>query len=539
MGVPSPAKLFKASDPADLVTKFEAYKAALDRSQADPLPAGLTGDQLRSYKSVNRAVKSNKLNKSFSPDLVSSLHREMSFIGKDLDLAGPGSTGGLHQYDLVAPALQLAPHDTPVRNIVPRTQGYGVAHEYKRITGFTGSNTGGLGLIHPLMGETDTNSFGSLSLRRGKSIEYAGDYFSVGFRTFSMSSNTTWDAQYAGQGYESLYQLASTDVLWSSMTLEENMMISDRGTASGFSGALSTPGAPTVTTPAATGSQVAVSGVSGANVYAQVVATTAWGYTAAGTAGTSTFTTGDVITVSWTHVPGATGYRIFLGQGSSAPASSAMWYQASTAANTITLQGAAVVSGANTVAALDPSDNPTAHDSYDGILAYVMDPARTGSLTYVNGPLTTDQVFQDAFANMFDANGADPQALLLNGHDRSALSNILKSSDSASYRINLNNGSDGTVGQLVTGIQNQVTGTMTDLTVSRYMPQGVVPIVSWHLPIPNSQVSNCWAAVNVVDYMGIQWPDIDFLHGFSSRWQGTFVGYSPSFSGCVAGITVS
>jgi hypothetical protein len=140
---------------------------------------------------------------------------------------------------------------------------------------------------------------------------------------------------------------------------------------------------------------------------------------------------------------------------------------------------------------------------------------------------------------MFDANGADPQAILCNGHDRSALSNILKSSDSASYRINLNNGSDGTVGQLVTGIQNQVTGTMLDLTVSRYMPQGTMPIVSWHLPIPNSQVSNCWAAVNVIDYMGIQWPDIDFLHGFSSRWQGTFVGYAPSFSGCVAGITVS
>lgn len=530
------ADLFSTKDPSELVSSFEKYQTVLNKSLANPAPTLLNPEQARVRKAL-----SPELHKGASPELLQSIQSQLSQsnLYKDLDLAGPGSTGGLHQYDLESPSKNLVPRQTPLRNRLSRRPGVGTAHEFKSITGFTGSNTGGVGLIHPALGETDTTAFGSLNLRRGKIIEYAGTDTVVPFRKFSISDRVTWDAFYAGQGFEDLRQLSSTSCLYSAMLLEEQMLISDRGTSSGFAGALSAPGAPTVTTPAASGSQTAVTGISGANVYVVVRATTAWGQTVVSSAGSSAFTSGDVITVTWTHVPGATSYDIYAGQGSSAPALTSVWYQGSTAANVITLQGAAVVSGARTASADNAAVTPTAHDSYDGILAYVLDPNRTGYLDYVNAPLTTDQPFQDAFATMFDNNAADPETILCNGHDRSSLSNILKNQSSTNYMIELTNGSNGTVGQLVGAVQNQVTGTMVDLEVNRFMPRGVMPIMSWNLPIPDSQISECWSVVNVADYQGVAWPQIEFTYDYSVFWQGTFVSYASAWSGAIAGISAS
>jgi hypothetical protein len=101
----------------------------------------------------------------------------------------------------------------------------------------------------------------------------------------------------------------------------------------------------------------------------------------------------------------------------------------------------------------------------------------------------------------------------------------------------LQNGSDGTVGALATAIQNEVTGSMLDLSVHPFLPRGTMPIISWNLPIPDSQVSECWAVVNAQDVMGIAWPQIEFTYDYSVYWQGTFCSYAPSFSGVIAGIS--
>lgn len=527
--------LFTTDDPIEIATKFEHYKDELNKSLGNPVPAGLSGENARVHKMLRG---SPTLNKAMNAATISSVQRELvnGFVGKDLDIAGPGSTGGLHAYDLEAPAKSLVPRQTPLRNRISRQRGVGTAHEFKRILGYTGSQTGGVGLVHPAQGETDTVAFGPQSYRRGKKISYAGDHLSVPFRKYSLSDSVSWDAYYAGQGFQNLQQLSSTSTLYAAMLLEERMILGDRGTAAGFSGALSVPAAPTVTTPAATGDQAAVTGISAANAYVVVRATTPWGQTVVSAAGSSAFTAGDVVTISWAHVPGATGYDVYLGQGSTAPATTSIWYQASTAANTVTLAGAVVTSGARTASADNAAVQPTAHDSFDGILSYVLDPARTGYLDYVNGALTSDEPFQTAFSNMFDANAADPETILCNGHDRSALSNVLKSSSSSNYRINLVNGGDGTVGQLVTAVQNQVTGTMVDLAVHRFLPQGVMPIMSWTLPLPDSQIGECWSIVNVADYQGVSWPVIEFTYDFSVYWVGTFVAYASAWSGAIAGI---
>lgn len=542
----SPRDLFDSDDPLELVTQFDQYHDVLNKALGNPR-APMSPEQHRVQKAVDAVKASGTLEKSAASDeLIESLGRELrrssgngsGYLQKDLDLAGPGSTGGLHAYDLEAPAKILVPRMTPLRNRFPRKQGVGTAHELRRITGFTGGQTGGVASFHPGQAETDTETFGSLSLRRGKKISYTGDHITVPFSQFGVSDQVSWAAQFAGQGYQSLQALSSTTALHSAMLLEEKMILGGMGTAAGFSGTLPAPAAPTVTTPAAGAGQTAVTGGTGANVYVVIRATTLWGSSAASAAGNSVFTTGDVIVASWAHVPGATGYDVFVGQAASAPAASALFYVGATTANTLTVQGALALTGRSAADAV----LATAYSAgYDGLIPILLDPDQSGYINYLNGPLTSVDPFQNAFAAMWDNNQANPETIWLHGRDRLSISNLLTSSSSASYRITLANspdsGTNGVVGALATAIQNGVTGALVDLNVHPMIPRGVAPILTEKLPLPDSNVDSAWALYNVQEYLGISWPVIQQTYDYSVFWQGTFVATAPAWSGVIAGIT--
>ena len=554
MAPPSISEMFSdATGDVDRVEKFDLYKAELNKALGAPSPFGMPPEQRRIQKAIENAHITRtrnggapadfQLNKAMSGELIDSISRELGgggFLGKDLDLAGPGSTGGLHAYDLLAPSLKLVPRQTPLRNRIARTRGMGTAHEFKRITGYSNARVGGVPNVYPGITETGTTGpWGGLDLIRGPRISYAGDRVSVPFCSFSISDTVSWDAQFSGQGYEDLRQFSSTSALWSAFLAEEQMLLGNRGTASGFSGAVGTPGTVTVTSPAAATGQTAVSGA-GANVYVSITATTLWGETALSAVGNSAVSAGDVVVASWGQVPGATGYNVFIGTGSSAPATSATWLVATTAGNSVTIQGALPTSG-RAASTVNAADTPTAYDvGYDGILSYVLDPDRSGYLNYLNGPLTSDAPFQDAFAQMYQNNAASPETILANGSDRRTLSDLLTSSNSSSYRIVIEStdaGNNGTVGALVSAVQNGVTGDMVELLVHRFMPRGVMPLITWNLPVPDSNVANAWAVVNVQDVMGVAWPQIQFTYDFSVYWRGTFCSYAPAWSGAIAGIT--
>ncbi len=95
---------------------------------------------------------------------------------------------------------------------------------------------------------------------------------------------------------------------------------------------------------------------------------------------------------------------------------------------------------------------------------------------------------------------------------------------------------DAKIGALVTGLQNEVTGKMVDLTVHPWLPQGNMPIISWTLPIPDSNVSDTFAVYNVQDYMGVDWPVTQFAYECSSYWYGSFVAYAPGWCGSITGV---
>ena len=165
---------------------------------------------------------------------------------KDLTLTSPLSTGYV-AYDLEAPAKILAPRPTPLRNMIPRVKGIGTARRYKRITGFTGSGTAGLANLRPGITDTTSTTFGSIGFNRGPKISYAGDEAAVPYLQFSLSDSVPWSAQFSGEGFQDIRQLSQTSLLYSSMLMEERLLLGGRGTASGFAGALSTPGTVTLT----------------------------------------------------------------------------------------------------------------------------------------------------------------------------------------------------------------------------------------------------------------------------------------------------
>lgn len=495
--------------------------------------------------------------------LKATLAGAQADIVKDFTLTSPLSTGYV-AYDLEAPAKLLAPRPTPLRNMIPRTKGQGTARRYKRITGFSGSGTGGLSALRPGITDASTATFGSINYARGPKIAYAGDEAAVPYLQFSLSDSVPWSAQFAGQGFQDIRQLSQTSLLYASMLSEERLLLGGRGTASGFAGALGTPGTPTLAV------RVANAGETGntaniANLYVYVTACTVFGETVAGSATTTGLSavTGRVVDVTLPNVSGAVGYRVYAGTTNSAAGtfaanltiSSGSGVQASgfgnyastlsvatTVAGSVTINftgagtGGAPSTGANSPAAATDSD---AKD-YDGILTYCMG-ANSGYNKSLNATFGTNpgDEYNVGFAAMYEAVKADPDLILLNGTDRKQLSDTIKlNSNTSGYRIALtsDDAHGATIGTMVSGLQNSVTGKMLDLMVHPWLPQGFSPILSLTLPLPDSEVSNVFQVVNVQDYMSVQWPVTQFAYEASTYWYGTFINYAPAWSGCISNI---
>src|SRR5882724_5238521 len=257
MPLPKPADMFgDATDSVDIAERFESYKSELNKSFGNPLPAPgqPTLDQpVDQLAQLRKSLGSAEVSKALSPELLESVRTSLAGadVQKDI-LVGSGGqlggTGGLNAYDLEAPAKLLAPRPTPLRNRIARRKGVGTAHQFKRITGFSGSGTGGLATPRPGITETGTNVVGGQTLRRPPSISYAGDQASVPYLEFGASDSVSWRAQFAGQGYQDIRQLSQSSVLYSSMLQEERLLLGGRGTVGSFSGALAAPGG-TITAP--------------------------------------------------------------------------------------------------------------------------------------------------------------------------------------------------------------------------------------------------------------------------------------------------
>jgi hypothetical protein len=523
--------------------RFEEFQGELNKSFSNPS----TQPGQAPSVAADVAIENLIANKSLSVDAIGALNSALAAqrtasadMIKDITLTSPLSTS-FAAFDLEAPAKLLTPRPTPIRNKIARKKGVGTSHRIKRITGYTGTGTGGQGNIWPGVTESSTETFGSIAYERGPKISYTAEDAIFPYFSYSLSDSVSFDANFSGLGYQDLRQLSSTSTLYATMLMEERMMLMARGTASGLSGALA---APTVTLTAASAGtgQVALAN----NTYYVYVTSDAgaFGQSVLSTVA-SQATTSQLINISVTAVSGALGYRVYVGTASGAANAK---YVGRIAGTTGTLQGptSTTTTGDNLVfsttgiaASTVVADTSAYATGYDGIIPQII--ANGGAVNAINATFSTSNPgveFQNIFSTLYNNVKADPDEIFLNGADRKQLSDSIKSGSTANYRLNLTQTDSGDYvgGAVIGGLYNEVTGKLVDLTVHPWLPQGVAPVMSYTLPIPDTEVSDVWAAVNVQDYMGMQWPVTQFSYDFSTYFRGGFVGYAPAWNGIVTGI---
>lgn len=535
------ADLFDAESPKKAAKAQEAYLAELNKSLSVPVNP-VTGEKQANPIAEMEALVANK---SLSADAVSALNTAlaaqrgvMGDVVKDISLTSPLSTS-FAAFDLEAPAKLLTPRPTPLRNMLARKKGVGTAHRIKRITGYTGTGTGGQGQIWPGITETSTANFGSIAYERGPKISYTAEDAIFPYFSFSLSDSVSFDANYSALGYQDLRQLSSTSTLYASMLMEERMLLMSRGTASGLSGALA---APTVTL----GQRAAASGevALGAATY-YIYATSdagAFGESVSSTVQSLAVTAGNVLTITVNNVAGSLGTKVYAGTTTGTANAK---YQGRFTSLQGVLNGAGGLSTNDEIiySTTSTTTAPTVDSSayatgYDGIIPQIL---AGGVINEANAQFSTSNPgaeFQTVFGTMYDSVKADPDLILLNGSDRKQLSDAIKNGSTANYRLNLEADERGGYvgGAVISALHNEITGKLVDLLVHPWLPQGVAPVISKTLPIPDTEVSDVWAVVNVQDYQGIQWPVTQFSYDFSTYWRGTLVGYAPAWNGIVTGI---
>ena len=549
---PKAADLFGDEvSPKKAAKRMDEFQDSLNKSFTLPNTSGLTPEQ-----DPTAALEALAATKSLAPEALAGLNNAIASqrlalqdMQKDITLTSPLSTS-FAAFDLEAPAKLLTPRPTPLRNKIPRKKGVGTSHRVKRITGYTGTGTGGQGQIWPGVTESTTTSFGSISFERGAKISYTSDDLILPYNSYSLSDSVSFDANFSGLGYQDLRQLSSTSTLYATMLMEERMMLMGRGTATGYAGAVAAPTV-TITKPSAATGQVALAD---STYYVYVTAdagisSTGFGESVLTTVSSQTTSSQVIKIVVSSPVAGALGYNVYIGTTTGAANAK---YQGTFKGTTGFIVGAGSTAVGDTIvysttssilASRASSDTSAYATGYDGILPTVLG-ANTGynyniNTTFSNTNPGTE--FQTVFANLYNSVKADPDEVLLNGSDRKQLSDAIKGSANANYRLQISQDetSGVTYGSVVNGIVNETTGKSVPLTVHPWLPQGVAPVLSYTLPIPDTEVSDVWSNYMVQDYMGIQWPVTQFAYEFSTYFRGTFFCVAPAWNGVVSGIVAA
>lgn len=551
---------------ADQAARLEAFKAAW----AAVLEAADRGDHEVSKVSYAGGWSHYKLNKGAgqkrrivgalrNPDVAQAVVKAAggtaaAELGRDLDAlrgmleadlrkdwtpTNPVSTG-IVPYDLEQLIKQLVPRDTPVRNDLLRVEGHGNARQYFRITGWTNSRSGGVASATPFFNsQTVSTSFGSLGLRRPPKISYAGDKTTVPYVEMGFSDSVAWLAQFEALGLTDLRALSHTAAMWAHLLGEEQALLFARGSQTGYEGAVS---APTVT---AAGSNSGGSLASN-TYYFKVCAVAGFASTGLGqsvasgevNSGAITGPNGSATITVTAEPTGALYYALYAGTSSGTETFQYTFTGNSTVMKTYT----------NTGATVPGSDTTADANAYDGALTVYADPAKSGYVQRVNSTWSTSNPgveFDTALNTMYVNNAADPEQIWMTGSMRTGLNQLMRIGGTGSgtfgaasgYRTTVVTGDDGvTMSTMVTGYVNPNTGRVVDLRVHRYMPNGCAWIRTVSVPIQDANVPAAMYAVNVQDYMGVDWPDIQMSYDISTYQVGTVAHAAPAWNGVLLGV---
>lgn len=423
------------------------------------------------------------------------------------------ATSGLTAYDLEGPAKLFYPVLTPLRNMIPRVSGKGgIQASWRAITGV---NTGRISA-----GVSEGNRGGIIAVT---TADYIAAYRGIGFE-----SNATFEAQYAGEGFDDIRKRAAQSGLHSLMLAEEKIILAGNGTLQ-----LGTTPTPSLTA-STTGGTLATATYSviavGLTAYGYVRSTVAGGLTQS-VSRTNADATTDTINggvaqksaAASVAVTGATG-RIIATVAAQRGAQAYAWYWGAAGSETLgaittvpALSITATATGTQLASALTAADFSTVGLEFDGIITQAL---KSGSGAYwtdlggatltangTGGIVEIDAVLKAAW----DTYRINPEIMWVSSQQVANItSKILSGGSTSNLRFNVDMKQGMVIGgTLATEYLNPYG--MGGVTTVRIIPHpdmvpGTILFTQMTLPYPLADTANLIQIKTRQDYYQIEWP---------------------------------
>lgn len=458
-------------------------------------------------------------------------------------------TQGIQAYDLEAPSKKLYPLLTPLRNSIPRVGG-GMSSQanWKAITAIN----------------TQRQRAGISEGNRGGSIQHnTAEYFAA-YRGLGLEKFTTFEADYAGRGYEDTKALAVTQGL-------EALMIEEELTLLGGNNSLFLGVTPTPTLAASAGGSLAAGDLS---VIAVALTTQAYwdvaglnngttgvafnaqsalrpvitrnnrdgssdtfggGVAQKSAAATVTVTAGQKVSAAVQAVRGAYGYAFYWG-----PAGAETLGGVS-GTNVFTITAAAT--GAQLASALPASDNSVNTLEFDGILTMA---GKTGlgsyfksldgaKLTGLGGRIVEIDV---ALANFFDLYRLSPDEIHVSSTVYKSMNDVIlgQANPQVHYVVDVNAPTAVIAGRNVAMYMNPITGDMIKIIVHPNMPAGTLYFRTVKVPGYVDGVQNILQVKTRQEYYQIEWPRTSRKYEYGVYVDEVLQNYLPGSQGVITNI---
>jgi hypothetical protein len=470
------------------------------------------------------------------------------------------ATSGLTAYDLEAPAKQLYPVLTPLRNMIPRVSGKGgIQANWRAITGINTNNL----------------SAGVSGGNRGGSTAHTTADYLAAYKGYGLEDYVDFEAEYAAEYFDDVKARAVEGLLRSFMIQEENLILGGN-----TSTALGTTPTPSLSASASGGtlgtltlSVICVAlgydgywNVAGYNngatnqslaiasavvqpsitrVNADGTSDTYGGGVARKSAAASTAITGNTgsCAATVTAVQGAVAYAWYWGLAG------AEVLGAITTINSVSITANAT--GSQTAASLPTADNSTNALVFDGLLTQIN---KSGSGAYVKtlatGTAGTGTVLSsdsaggisqltDAFQSFWNLYRLSPEKIFVNSQELINMnSKIIAAGGTPLYRFQIDGNNPGVInaGVALGSILNKITNTMVKVEVHPTMPPGTIMFYSERIPYSLSNVGNVVQMRMRRDYYQIEWPRTRRKYEYGVYADGVLQNYFPPAFGVITNI---
>jgi hypothetical protein len=432
---------------------------------------------------------------------------------------------GLTAYDLQAPAKNLYPTITPLRNSIPRVGRLnpGNAAHWRSIFATTGSGFDAMGWVP--------------EGQRSASMSYSAISITLPYVTLGEEDTVTFEAEAAAQGFEDVNATATLRILQKTMRKEETALLGGNTSL-----ALGKPGTPTLsasgasgTLPAATYSVIVValtfegyrnSTLTGGVATVMTITgndgntyTLSGGSSLRSTNATQAVTAGQTLFATAPVVNGAVAYAWYV-----APAAGAETLQAITTINSVAFS-APLTTGQQPATAVtaDNSSNPGL--AFDGLLTDGFNPATssfvqalpagpTGTGTFLT-PSGRGSILEidNMLLQMWNSYRLSPTVIYVNAQEQKNITaKCLTNASGPLVRYNVDASQSAPYEFAASGVvrwyYNPFTGVEIPLTVHPDLPPGTILAYCERLPAwyQSNETPNVAEVLTRRDYYRVDWP---------------------------------